>query len=102
MALRKGEAMKRKAKGKPQPTPAKTPVPEIEFLKPTGPVNVKLTLTEHVVLNRIVAAGHYESKSAAIRAGLGVIFEKHKITKEEEMRIEKERRFHYPRRSRRR
>ena len=66
----------------------------------TQPVHLKLTVTERIVLDRLVRNKWYETRSAALRAGLGMLFDKHKITKEEEQAIERERMRNPPRRGR--
>lgn len=67
----------------------------------TQPVHVKLTETERAFLDNLVQEKRYESRSSAIRAGLGMLFEKHKMPQAMEAEIEKERRRHQPRRRRR-
>jgi Arc/MetJ-type ribon-helix-helix transcriptional regulator len=63
----------------------------------TQPVQVKLTRTERRVLDGLVNKKHYASRSAALRAGLGMLFEKHGMRSTEEAQIERERRMAPPR-----
>jgi len=65
----------------------------------TTPVVFKLTETESEELMRIVAAGNFDSRSSAIRAALGLLYEKHGMLKQTEIQIERERRVHRPIRS---
>jgi Arc/MetJ-type ribon-helix-helix transcriptional regulator len=65
----------------------------------TQPVQVKLTFTERHLLDQLVTDGKFESRSAALRAGLGKLFEQWQVSAESDAEIEKERRRHRPRRS---
>ena len=67
----------------------------------TQPVQVKLVPAERCFLDGLVTKKHYESRSAALRAGLGLLMAKHKIDMELDQAIERQRRMHQPRRSRR-
>ncbi len=70
-------------------------------LKPitTQVIPVRLTKTEVEQLDTIADTGIYESRSGAIRAGLGLLYEKHKIDYNTERKIEAERKDHKPRRA---
>jgi Arc/MetJ-type ribon-helix-helix transcriptional regulator len=84
------------------PAPAIAPVTlEKCMINGTQQIQVKLTATEFRVLSRLIETKFYESRSSAIRAGLGMLFQGH-MTPEEDLQIEKERRHHQPRRSYRR
>jgi Arc/MetJ-type ribon-helix-helix transcriptional regulator len=65
----------------------------------TQPVQVKLTPTERELLDDLVKQRHFESRSAALRAGLGMLFERWKVSADADREIEKERERHRPRRS---
>jgi hypothetical protein len=81
------------------PIAAKVAEFQVAQTKPTQSVQMKLTATERMILNRLVDNHWYESRSAAMRAGLGLLFEKHGLTKAEETQIEHERRMHAPRKN---
>jgi Arc/MetJ-type ribon-helix-helix transcriptional regulator len=66
----------------------------------TQPVQVKLTATEKLYLNVLVDQHGYPTRSAALRAGLGMLMTKHKMHKSFDEAIEKERRVHPPRKGR--
>ena len=85
-----------KAKVVVQPAPQRPPPPQ-----GTIPVQVKLTPTEKEFLDGLVRNGTFESRSAGIRAGLGLLFDHWKIAPELDRQIERERRIHAPRRSHR-
>ncbi len=61
-------------------------------------VNVKLTPTELQAIDDLVKLHRFETRSAVIRAGLGFVFEKFKLSREADRKIEDERRIHRPRR----
>lgn len=63
----------------------------------TRVVPVKLTPTERAVLDQLVTDGTYDSRSAAIRAALGMLFEHWEIPAELDLAIEHERQQHKPR-----
>jgi Arc/MetJ-type ribon-helix-helix transcriptional regulator len=63
----------------------------------THAVTVKLTQMELHALDDLVLLGAVESRSAGLRAGLGCLFDKHKLTADAEREIETERRYHSPR-----
>lgn len=63
----------------------------------TFAVNVKLTKTEKFALDTIIESHCFDSRSAALRAGLGLLFEYAKLDKSFDAKIEKERRLHRPR-----
>lgn len=60
-------------------------------------VPVKLTPTERATLDKIVYDAVYASRSSAMRAALGLLFDLHKVDAEADRRIESERRLHLPR-----
>ena len=60
-------------------------------------VGAKLVGAEVIALDQLVLIGHYGSRSAALRAGLGLLFEKHGLKPEQDKAIEAERRRHRPR-----
>jgi Arc/MetJ-type ribon-helix-helix transcriptional regulator len=64
----------------------------------TGAVNVKLTPTERLFLDVLVQDRKYETRSAALRAGLGLLMTHHKADKSFDQAIERERQMHPPRR----
>jgi hypothetical protein len=66
-------------------------------LFPTRPVNCKLTHTERKYLDMLVFSRQYPTRSAALRAGLGLLMEKHGLDDGEGQQIERERRHHAPR-----
>lgn len=66
--------------------------------KGTIPVNVKLTVTEKLAIDVLCQEGRYDSRSGAIRAGLGLLFSHHKLDKSFDRAIEQERSIHTPRR----
>jgi Arc/MetJ-type ribon-helix-helix transcriptional regulator len=65
-------------------------------------ISLKLTPTELLALRDLVREGWYESASAAIRDGLGMIFAKHKLAKPMVENMERERLIHRPRKGKRR
>ena len=65
----------------------------------TTVVPLRLTPTELTTLDEIAATGLYDSRSAVIRAGLGMVFEKHHIDYNSEKKIESERNIHRPRKA---
>lgn len=58
-------------------------------------VAVKLTPTEHAVLEQLVSWGYFKSLSAAIRTALMELYEKHKLKLEARDNIKIER-LHHP------
>jgi Arc/MetJ-type ribon-helix-helix transcriptional regulator len=64
-------------------------------------VSIKLVDAELQALDQVVVVGKLASRSAAIRAGLAILFYQHKLTTAQEYKIEKERRRHRPRDRRR-
>jgi len=60
-------------------------------------VTLKLTVTEYNALNDLVAWRNYASRSGAIRAAIGLLFDQHKIKKGVDGAIERERRKAKPR-----
>ena len=60
-------------------------------------ISLKLTDTEHEVLLSLVAKHEYNSISGVLRAGLGILMERHEISRAADKRIESERTKHKPR-----
>ena len=65
----------------------------------TRPINVKLTEAEELMLRVLVAEKGYDSFSSVLRAGLGMIAEKHCLDVLYAREIEQERRRHPTRRN---
>ena len=63
----------------------------------TQSITLKLTPTEYLAIETIMESGKYESRSAMLRAGLGSIFDQHKLDKSFDLAIEQERSVHKPR-----
>jgi len=66
-------------------------------LEATKPVQVKLVPGERQFLDALVRRKLYESRSGALRAGLGLLMTKHRVDPELEQVIERQRRYHRPR-----
>lgn len=93
MKKRKTKRMVEKIAPKP-----KAPDPVAVLSGTTQPVQMKLTAMERRALDRLVENRHYPTRSAALRAGLGLLFDKHGcVTPAEEQVIERERDYHQPR-----
>jgi len=63
----------------------------------TFPITLKLTVVEFQVLDDLVHANNYASRSAALRHGLGLLFEHWKISSVLDRAIEADRAAHKPR-----
>lgn len=63
-------------------------------------VGLKLTATELLALDQLLASGHYETRSAALRAGLLLLLDQHKLKREARSAIQVERLGHPMRRRR--
>lgn len=63
----------------------------------TRVITLKLTATELLAVEKIMETGKYDSRSSLLRAGLGAIFERHKLDKSFDRQIEFERSTHTPR-----
>jgi Arc/MetJ-type ribon-helix-helix transcriptional regulator len=64
---------------------------------PTVPITFKVTPTERDELLRVVKAASFDSVSNAIRAGLGLLYEKWGMKPQTDLQIEAERKRHKPR-----
>ena len=60
-------------------------------------VAVKLVIAELEALDQLVLLRGFASRSAAIRAGLGLLFEAFHLTRVQEQKIEAQRKNHQPR-----
>jgi len=60
-------------------------------------ISLKLTETEHEVLLGLVAKHDYSSISGVLRAGLGILMDRHEVSRAADKRIESERSKHKPR-----
>jgi Arc/MetJ-type ribon-helix-helix transcriptional regulator len=58
---------------------------------------IKLVDGELAALDQLQLLGNFESRSGVLRAGLGLLFEKHKLKKSAELAIEAQREKHRPR-----
>jgi len=63
----------------------------------TRVITLKLTATELLAVEIIMDTGKYDSRSSLLRAGLGAIFDRHKLDKSFDRQIEIERSTHAPR-----
>lgn len=66
----------------------------------TRVITMKLTATEVLAIETIMESGKYDSRSSLLRAGLGAIFDRHKLDKSFDRQIESERSIHAPRATR--
>ncbi len=64
-------------------------------------VGVKLVPAEMQALDQLVVLFRYSSRSSVLRAGLHILFERHKLKPDVQSSITRERRRHPPRESRR-
>jgi len=63
----------------------------------TQSITLKLTPTEYLAIEAIMESRAYDSRSALLRAGLGFVFDRHKLDKSFDQAIERERTVHKPR-----
>lgn len=65
--------------------------------QPSFPITLKLTVVEFQVLDDLVHANNYASRSAAIRHGLGLLFDHWNISSILDRALEADRKQHKPR-----